>query len=146
MLSIHTILHPTDFSPNAEYALRLACSLAQDYDARLILLHASMPPPGPIDALPPNPNVSAESQETLLGKLPWPETPETGVRVEHRVAEGQPADEIVRLARKVSCDLIVMGTHGRTGLARLLHGSVAEEVLRTAPCPVLSVHLPARQS
>jgi len=59
---------------------------------------------------------------------------------------GQPADEILRLARKVSCDLIVMGTHGRTGLARLLHGSVAEEVLRKATCPVLTVHLPAPHS
>jgi nucleotide-binding universal stress UspA family protein len=146
MLALHTILHPTDFSPNAEYALRLACSLARDYDARLVLLHVSIPPSGPIEVLPPNPNESAESQELLLGKLPWPETPDAGVRVEHRVAEGQPADEILRLARKVSCDLIVMGTHGRTGLNRLLHGSVAEEVLRKAPCPVLSVHLPAPPS
>jgi nucleotide-binding universal stress UspA family protein len=142
MLSLHTILLPTDFSPNAEYALRMASSLARDYGARLILLHVSMPPSGPIDVLPPGPDLPAESQEALLGKLPWPELPDAGVRVEHRVAEGEPADEILRLARKVSCDLIVMGTHGRTGLARLLHGSVAEEVLRKAPCPVLAVHLP----
>jgi quercetin dioxygenase-like cupin family protein len=62
--------------------------------------------------------------------------------MEHRVAEGDAADEILRLAASVQCDLIVMGTHGRTGLGRLLTGSVAEEVLRKAGCPVMVVRVP----
>jgi nucleotide-binding universal stress UspA family protein len=61
------------------------------------------------------------------------------VHVEHRLKEGAPATEILRTARALECDLIVMGTHGRTGVGRLLMGSVAEEVLRKAPCPVLTV-------
>jgi quercetin dioxygenase-like cupin family protein len=62
--------------------------------------------------------------------------------VEHRVAEGNAPCEILRLAQALNCDLIVMGTHGRTGLDRLLTGSVAEEVLRKAICPVLVVRMP----
>jgi nucleotide-binding universal stress UspA family protein len=64
------------------------------------------------------------------------------VRVESRVEEGEPATGIVSAARAMESDLIVMGTHGRTGLGRLLMGSVAENVLRTAPCPVVTVKTP----
>jgi quercetin dioxygenase-like cupin family protein len=64
--------------------------------------------------------------------------------VEHRVAEGDPADEILLLTESLRCDLVVMGTHGRTGLGRFLAGSVAEEVLRKAVCPVLVVKTPPR--
>ena len=59
-----------------------------------------------------------------------------------RVHEGDPATQIVRVAQETRCDLIVLGTHGRTGLGRLLMGSVAEQVLRKAPCPVLTVKTP----
>jgi nucleotide-binding universal stress UspA family protein len=61
------------------------------------------------------------------------------VRVRYLLVEGNPAAEILSAAREGNCDLIVMGTHGRTGLNRLLMGSVAEEVVRKAPCPVLTV-------
>jgi universal stress protein A len=64
------------------------------------------------------------------------------VNISREVRQGQSAEEIVRLATERKADLIVMGTHGRTGLARLLAGSVAESVLRTAPCPVLAVRTP----
>jgi quercetin dioxygenase-like cupin family protein len=66
--------------------------------------------------------------------------------VEHRVAEGNAPGEILRLAQALRCDLIVMGTHGRTGLDRLLTGSVAEEVLRKAICPVLVVRMPPSET
>jgi nucleotide-binding universal stress UspA family protein len=65
--------------------------------------------------------------------------------VAHHLVRGDPAAEIVRLARKAKCDLIVMGSHGRTGLQRLLMGSVAEEVARNAHCPVLTVRNGTRE-
>lgn len=143
MHAIQTILHPSDFSENSRFAFQTACSLAQTSNARLIILHVLPPASLPIrEELPPNPLESAESQVTRTGKLPWPQPSETGLHVEHRVAEGDPASEILRVAQSCNCDLIVMGTHGRTGLARLLAGSVAEDLLRKAPCPVLAVKLP----
>jgi nucleotide-binding universal stress UspA family protein len=121
----------------------MACQLARDYDARLVLLHVMPPSAAPLQTEPPaNPMEPAESQECLKGKFVWPQPPHPTVRVDHRVAEGDPPAEVLRLARALKCDLIVMGTHGRTGLGRLLLGSVAEEALRGAPCPVLAVKAP----
>jgi nucleotide-binding universal stress UspA family protein/quercetin dioxygenase-like cupin family protein len=139
MSTIHTILHPTDFSPEALYGFRMASSLAKDYHATLVLLHVMLPSVVPYPHAMPNPLEPAEAQEALQGTFPWPEPPDPNVRVEHRVAEGDPADEILRLATALPCELIVMGTHGRTGLNRLLTGSVAEDVLRRAPCPVMTI-------
>lgn len=86
--------------------------------------------------------VPAESQAFLKGRYSWPQPSDPKIVAEHRVAEGEPPDEILGLAQALKCDLIVMGTHGRTGLSRLLTGSVAEEVLRKAPCPVLAAKTP----
>jgi nucleotide-binding universal stress UspA family protein/quercetin dioxygenase-like cupin family protein len=138
-----TILHPTDFSDNSQFAFRTACSLARDRQAKLVLLYVVPPATAPlIDVPPPNPLVAAESQESCRGTYVWPVPSEPGVQVEHRVAEGDAPDEIVRLARSENCELIVVGTHGRSGLGRFLMGSVAEEVLRKAHCPVLVVKPP----
>jgi nucleotide-binding universal stress UspA family protein/quercetin dioxygenase-like cupin family protein len=144
MSSIQSILHPTDFSDNSRYAFRTACSLAKDHQAGLILLHVIPPLVAPILPEPaPNVMVSADSQECLKRwQFAWPQPPDPSLRVEHRVAEGNAPNEILRLAQALRCDLIVMGTHGRTGLDRLLTGSVAEEVLRKANCPVLVVRMP----
>jgi nucleotide-binding universal stress UspA family protein len=68
------------------------------------------------------------------------------VAVEQRLAEGDPAAEILHLATDTGCDMIVLGTHGRTGLDRLLMGSVAEQIVRKAPCPVLTVKAPQSRS
>jgi nucleotide-binding universal stress UspA family protein/mannose-6-phosphate isomerase-like protein (cupin superfamily) len=142
---IQTILHPTDFSDNSRYAFETACTLATQNNALLVLLHVIPPSVSPIlDEVPPNPLQSAESQESWKGRFSWPQPPDPVMRIEHRVGEGDASDEILRLARALPCDLIVMGTHGRTGLSRLLAGSVAEEVLRNAPCPVLAVKTPLR--
>jgi nucleotide-binding universal stress UspA family protein len=65
------------------------------------------------------------------------------LRLETKMVEGHPAETICRVAKEEGCDLIVMGTHGRSGLGRLLLGSVAEQVLREAACPVLTVKMPA---
>jgi nucleotide-binding universal stress UspA family protein len=143
MLPIKTILHPTDFSDRAEYGFQLACALARDYGARLILCHVHQIPPvvyGEFGAAPPEPIGAAEEMGArLLAIRPADEN----IPVEHRMMEGNPAEEIVRMAKETECDLIVLGTHGRTGLGRLLMGSVAEQVVRKAPCPVLTVKSPA---
>ncbi len=142
MPGIHTILHPTDFSENSRPAFQTACALARDAQATLLVLHVMMPSSSPLIAsAPPDPRVPAESQPTPT-KLPWPEPSDPRIRVEHRLAEGDAAEEILRVSAAVPCDLIVMGTHGRTGLGRLLTGSVAEEVLRKADCPVMVVKTP----
>ncbi len=145
MLSIQTILHPTDFSDSSRYAFEMACSLAKENKARLILLHVMPPSVDPLMTQPPpNPLLPAESQESLKGRFTWPQPTDPAVRVEHRVTEGDAPMEILRPAQALPCDLIVMGTHGRTGLSRLLAGSVAEEVLRNATCPVLAIKTPLR--
>jgi nucleotide-binding universal stress UspA family protein len=140
MLPIKTILHPTDFSPQAEYAFRLASALARDYNARLIIMHVKMVPAvayGEFAALPPDAEESVESLKERLTQLK-----PRGCAVEYVLTEGVPAEEIVNVAGDKHCDLILMGTHGRTGLGRLLMGSVAELVVRKAPCPVLTVKTP----
>jgi nucleotide-binding universal stress UspA family protein len=144
MLAIRTILHPTDFSNYSAYAFRLACALARDYGARLVVLHVAMPPVVVYGegVLPPEPEGYKERLREQLHKVV---SQDPKVPVEHRLVEGDAATEILRLAGDSKCDLIVMGTHGRTGLGRLLMGSVAEQVVRKAPCPVLTVKTPQRQ-
>ncbi len=138
-----TILHPTDFSDNSRQAFETACSLVKNANDRLILLHVVPPFTGPLPVEPvPNPLVPAESQAFLSGRFAWPQPSDPKILVEHRVAEGEAAEQILQLAQALKCDLIVMGTHGRTGLSRFLTGSVAEEVLRKAACPVLAVKNP----
>jgi nucleotide-binding universal stress UspA family protein len=146
MLAIRTILHPTDFSQTSKYAFRLACSLARDHGARLVVLHVA-PPPQMVsyEGIPLEPSMSGSYQDELQDKLRQIRAPDPGVSIETRLEEGFAAPEIVRVAQETPCDLIVMGTHGRTGLGRLLMGSVAEQVLRKALCPVLTVKAPLRQ-
>jgi nucleotide-binding universal stress UspA family protein len=140
MLPIRTILHPTDFSEPAGEAFRLACSLARDHGARLIVLHvATMPAAGYAEGLyvPPPEGYLDELREQLSGL----QAGDPKVMLEHRLVEGAPVSEILRVASEPGCDMIVMGTHGRTGLGRLLMGSVAEQVVRRAPCPVVTVRV-----
>jgi len=143
MLAIKTILHPTDYSEGANQAFQLACSLARDHGARLIVLHVSPPPAatiGGMAAVPPLPDEHEHPAD--LKKLLSMGSQFPTVALEHRLIEGIPFEEILRVAEETSCDLIVMGTHGRTGLNRLVMGSVAEQVMRKASCPVLTVKLP----
>jgi nucleotide-binding universal stress UspA family protein len=142
MFPIRTILHATDFSEQSQHAFAAACSLARDHGSRLVVLYVRAPSAagygemGPIVA---DPVWTPADVKAALDAL---HPPDPGVEVEYRVAEGEPAAEVVRLARVLAANLIVMGTHGRTGLGRLLLGSVAEAVLRRAPCPVLTVRAP----
>jgi nucleotide-binding universal stress UspA family protein len=138
MLPIRKILHPTDFSDRSALAFRLACALARDHRAAVLVLHV-VPPPlswGEVVARREPDDYYEELWREYL--LPM-QSPEAGVRIERRLEEGPPAKVISRVAEEIGCDLIVMGTHGRTGLRRVLLGSIAEQVLRSAPCPVLTV-------
>jgi nucleotide-binding universal stress UspA family protein len=141
MLPIRTILHPTDFSARSADAFQLACSLARDYGARLIVLHVKSPVfvYGEAPAmLPEPPDVLQKLREQLAQIQP----PDAGVSVQHLLKEGEAATTILHAAQEAQADLVVMGTHGRTGFSRLLMGSVAEEVVRKASCPVLTVKTP----
>lgn len=140
MFPLKTILHPTDFSEPSEYAFRVACSLARDHGAHLFLAHVAAPPMMVGEMVPPPPPV--DYKELLWDSFHRLEESEPYIReihVQSRILDGEPVKEILRLAEEIDCDLIVMGTHGRTGLMRLLMGSVAEQVMRKAPCPVLTV-------
>jgi nucleotide-binding universal stress UspA family protein len=142
MMPIHTLLHPTDFSEHSRHAFQLASALARDYGARLVVLHVATPPVsaygGVMTPPPAPPDWRREAREQLLQVG----APESGVRVERQFEEGDPVTEILRAARESNADLIVMGTHGRTGVGRLLMGSVAEQVVRKASCPVLTLRTP----
>jgi len=145
MLAIRTILHPTDFSEQSRYALRAACALARDYGARVVILHVAQPPTFAYaeDAIPPEPEEYLEEAREQLRQL---ELPDSRLRAERRLEEGDPVTAILRVAREVGADVIVMGTHGRRGLGRLLLGSVAELVVRRAACPVLTVKRPVSEA
>jgi universal stress protein A len=141
MLPIHTILHPTDFSETAACAFPLACSLARDHGARLIVLHVYPPPLGHEEVIARrDPEVYEEQFWIALRNV---KTDDTKIDIEHQLVEGDAATEILHVARETGCDLIVMGTQGRTGLQRVLMGSVAERIVRRASCPVLTVKVPS---
>ncbi len=142
MFAPRLLLHPTDFSDYSTRAFSIAVGLARQHRATIVVLHVA-------DTLGPENVTYGEAVSQLepegyrqrlqadLRRVALPD--EAGVPVQHLLVEGEPAAEIVRVAREHQCDLIVMGTHGRTGLQRLLMGSIAEQVMRRAPCPVLTV-------
>jgi universal stress protein A len=139
MKHFRTILHPTDFSPGSDAAFRYACDLAVDYDARLVVVYAQGPviPMGAEGVvISPDPDELRAVGEAQLSGI-RPANP--AVRIERAYREGPAPGAILDVAAESKADLIVMGTHGRSGVGRLLLGSVAEEVLRKAPCPVLTV-------
>jgi nucleotide-binding universal stress UspA family protein len=142
MLPIRTILHPTDFSERSEHAFQAAYSLARDHGSRLVVAYVRAPTVvayGEMGPIVPDP---VQTPDDVRSRLDGRHVLDPWVEVEYRVADGGPAEEIVRLASEIDANLIVMGTHGRTGLGRLLMGSVAEAVLRHAPCAVLTLKAP----
>jgi nucleotide-binding universal stress UspA family protein len=145
MLPIKTILHPTDFSPSARYALWLASSLARDHGARLVVMHVAGPALAKLYGEVPVFQQLEEHERDLEERLHRLKPLHFKLPVEYRMEKGVPAEEILRVAQETKCDLIVMGTYGRTGLNRMLMGSVAEQVLRKARCPVLAVKSPLRE-
>jgi nucleotide-binding universal stress UspA family protein len=145
MLSVRAILHPTDFSACSHHAFQLACALARNQGARLLALHVAEPRTQPMGMapMPPLPEGHLGGYESRL-ELLRPLDP--GILLERKVSEGDAATEILRAAEEMGCDLIAMGTHGRTGLSRMLMGSVAAKVVQNAPCPVAVVKIPLPDS
>jgi nucleotide-binding universal stress UspA family protein len=142
-MNIRTILVPTDFSEDAESALAQASDLAQRFGAKLCLLHVYTLTPYAV--APWNGGFGAEfvieirkGAEKAIEEVRQ-RAARGGLKVEALVEEGSASSAIVDVARRLPADLIVMGTRGRTGLAHVLLGSVAERTIRTAPCPVLTV-------
>jgi nucleotide-binding universal stress UspA family protein len=135
--TLRTILYATDLSELSDQAFPVARALAQDHRASLVILHVYPPPLTYAEELalrPPDGYL-----DDLWKALHRYKGSDGAVAVTHRLAEGKPAEEIVRAAQELECDLIVLGTQGRTGLRRLLMGSVAEKVVRQSPCPVVTV-------
>jgi len=142
MLGIHTILHPTDFSERSQAAFSVACALARDYGAKLIVMHAI--PRGTVEilALSQLGMQQGNIQKSFVNELKSIQSPDFSVQIEHRLEIGSPSHCILNVAKETQCDLIVMGSHGHSALGRLLTGSVADAVQHKATCPVLIVRLP----
>jgi nucleotide-binding universal stress UspA family protein len=136
-MNISKILFPTDFSHASDAGLDFATQLAKQLGATLLIVHVEEAPlaygGGEMYYGLPEPDTDALKE--MLSRVK-PRDP--AVRFEQRLVPGVPATAICDLAAEAKAGLIVMGTHGRTGLSRLLMGSVAEQVMRQAPCPVLT--------
>jgi universal stress protein A len=144
-MEIRQILAPTDFSEFSKQAITCAYELAQTFGARLLLLHVVELAAYPVEIFLP----SAEGTTPLddlerqarreLGLQLLPEARDGDVEVMCQVVVGTPYYKIIEVANAEKVDLIVMATHGRTGLDRLMMGSVVERVVRMARCPVLTI-------
>ncbi|MGC4114975.1 MAG: universal stress protein [Myxococcales bacterium] len=144
MLEWHRILCPVDFSEPSRRAMQVAAQLAKEHGAELLLLHVYQAPgvSFPEATFLAGDEVLQQLVDMVLKSLTeWKaEAMKAGAAdVSTHTAMGTPYAEILRFAEKLDCDLVVMGTHGRTALARVFIGSVAEKVVRHAPCPVLTV-------
>jgi len=147
-LHLHTILVPCDFSASSEYTLRWAVGLGEDWGAKLVVLHV-IPVFSIVDDLQARFLLDLPQMETALLSESKTRLEECTIRnakstvaVDIRVVMGDAWWEICRAAERESADLIVMGSHGHTGVAALALGSVAERVVRHAPCSVLVIRVP----
>jgi len=134
------IVVPTDFSVCSMHALRYAERLARRYGAEVVLVHVDPTLLVSSDVLVSRRTALRKELEDVVALLGT-----DGVRTRAELRAGAPADEILSAAEREGADLIVMGTRGRTGLAHALLGSVAENVVRRASCPVLTVRDPSRR-
>ncbi len=139
-MKTHLILCPVDYSSCSDLAVELAGKLARPGESRVILLHVIEPG-------------SADESTTIVGaminqakdQLRERNVFDKSIEVEHLSLKGKPGDVIVHFAEKKKADLIVMGTHGRSGLSKLLMGSIAQDVMQNSPCPVVSIKPPAEE-
>lgn len=144
MIKLNRILLPTDFSDYAGAATKYACAFAEQFAAELHLLHvlevhlSATPAFGMGLVLPKYIEVSRQAAEKAFQEMLDPKWTEKQ-KVVTALVQGPPFLEIIRYAREKEIDMIIMATHGRSGLAHVLMGSVAEKVVRKAPCPVLTV-------
>ncbi len=148
-MEIKKILFATDFSEGSSHALPYAVDMAKNYGAKLYFVHVVYDvaktagwyvPHVSIDEIYSDieRSAKAELEKTFIDEM-------RGLRdIERVVLKGIPYEEVTKFAGDNNIDLIVLGTHGRKGIDRMLFGSTAEQVVRNAPCPVLSVRLPKR--
>lgn len=141
-MAVKNILVPTDFSATSEAALHYAAEMALTLGARLYLIHVPGRTGEHFEANFPHGQFEAAARKGLSSFLTTERIDR--LRPEYAVRVGTPAEEIVRYADLCDVDLIIMGTHGRSGIAHALMGSVAEQVVRVASCPVLLVRAPKR--
>ena len=146
MISLKKVLFPTDLSDAAAEAQLYACALAEQFDAELHVLSVMQD----VSLMSPDPNMPwvipassldevRQSLEAALVKIPDPKWA-IGRSIQRVIRIGAPYVEIIKYAQEQDVDVIVVGTHGRSGLTHLLLGSTAEKVVRKSPCPVLTVH------
>ena len=147
---IKSILFPTDFSNGARAAMDHAISLARDYKAKLILLYVVQDISIAEWYIPSS--LSATELVEDMQKSAWQEMNKWAEEVSSKVGDveklivrGAPFVEIIKTAREKKADMIVIGTHGRTGIDHILFGSTAEKVVRKAPCPVLTVRIAGKE-
>lgn len=141
MINIRRILYATDFSPYSNQAYFHALNLARGYNASLTIAYVR----APSAPFPYSPEIGVhavvdsqdDEREYWREQLEQIRPLDERIRIQHVLLEGDPAEEIVRFATETHIDMIVLGTHGRSGVERLVLGSVAESVLRSAPCSVL---------
>jgi nucleotide-binding universal stress UspA family protein len=150
---LRKILLPTDFSGCANYALPYAAAIARATGARVVCLHVVEPVvpaigyTGLADPMPVA-DISEQLEDSAERELPRLTDCEelNGLEVEEAIVHGDAAAEIVRVAGERDVDLIVISSHGRTGLGRMIFGSTAEAVVRHAGCPVLVVKPPQEEA
>ena len=145
--AVRRVLVPVDFSDSARPIVEYARGIAKDRGATVSLLHVVTTPSPAFDSpksAAADPKVAAEFRALAEKELdPLAAlVREAGVRVETKVLLGAPSREIVSFAKSTGADLVVIGTHGRTGLRHVFLGSVAENVVRLCPCPVITLRLP----
>jgi nucleotide-binding universal stress UspA family protein len=151
MIQLMKILLPTDFSAPSQNAARYAASFAEAYRAQVYLLHVIEGPTplmmseeaGLWEENPLHREIERGVAEEMKGALS--QNSGKGLEVVPLTRHGRPFEEIVGTAREMDVDLIIMGTHGRSGLSHILLGSTAERVVRNAPCPVLTVRHPEHE-
>jgi len=143
-MNVRHILAPTDFSEHSKQAVTYAFELAQKLHAKLSLLHAIEVPVYAIEVALPLEGLEADARRELARLLPEAET--AHVAVTRLVVMGVPYQRILETAADEQVDMIVMATHGRTGLSHLIMGSVTERIVRTSPCPVLTIRPPGEGS
>lgn len=142
-MEIRQIVAPTDFSEWSRQAVAYAYALAQKCGARLLLLHVVEELPPYIGFLPPAgaatvlKNLECQARRDLAQLLPKAE--DVKVEITCQAVTGTPSFKIIEIAQEENADMIVMATHGRTGFRHFILGSVAERVVRTAPCSVLTI-------
>ena len=150
MITLKNIMVPTDFSDPSNSALKYACAFAEQFGARVYLVHVMEDPfmyaPTSEGYIVP-PHLHEELEAAARERLETLLTPADQEKYHATLVlkHGSPFVEIVRYAREQNMDLIVIGTHGRGPIAHMLLGSVAEKVVRKAPCPVLTVRSPEHE-